>query len=105
MGSLFIYTLEQVNAAVSAGTVETAKTSKRHHCFTYWTVKAIYRYSSRCFCFNLYLSRNFYSKGIISPIAKLMKSAEKVASGEEIEIKQLPAGKRNEVDELVNTFV
>ena len=47
----------------------------------------------------------FVSKVIVTPISKLIKSAEKIAAGEEVEIKHLPDGKNNnEVDELVKAF-
>ena len=105
LGSLFIYTLEQVNAAVSAGTVETAKQVSDIIVSHIGQLKLFIAIAAGVFILISILVGIFISKGIISPIAKLMKSAEKVVSGEEIEIKQLPAGKRkNEVDELVNTF-
>lgn len=47
----------------------------------------------------------FISKSIISPINKLIKSAESIVNGEKVEIKKQDNSKRkNEVDELVNAF-
>lgn len=47
----------------------------------------------------------FISKSIISPINKLIKSAESIVKGEKVEIKKQDNSKRkNEVDELVNAF-
>lgn len=47
----------------------------------------------------------FISKAVIAPIGKLIKNAEKIAAGEETEIKYLPGNKnKSEVNELVNAF-
>ena len=47
----------------------------------------------------------FVSRAVISPINKLMESAEKISKGEKVEIKKSENGKiKNEVDELVNAF-
>ena len=47
----------------------------------------------------------FVSKVIIHPISDLIKTAEKIVSGEEVEIKTLTDGKsNNEIDELVGAF-
>lgn len=47
----------------------------------------------------------FISKVVIAPITQLIKNAEKIASGEESEIKYLPDSKnKSEVNELVNAF-
>ncbi len=45
----------------------------------------------------------YVSKTVIKPIDGLIKSAEKIAKGEEIEISKID-GKRTQVDELVNAF-
>ena len=47
----------------------------------------------------------FVTQKIIAPITRLINNAKKIASGEDIEIKELEAGKnKTEVDELVNAF-
>ena len=47
----------------------------------------------------------FLTKSVIGPLYKLIKNAEKVASGEETELKYLTDGKnKNEIDELVGAF-
>lgn len=47
----------------------------------------------------------FVTKRVISPITRLINNAKKLASGEELETKELQEGKsENEVDELVNAF-
>ena len=47
----------------------------------------------------------FVSKLIIHPISDLIKTAEKIVAGEEVEIKTLTDGKNNnEIDELVGAF-
>lgn len=47
----------------------------------------------------------FLAKAVISPITKLIRNAEKVAAGEDTEIKYQPGGKNNtEIGELVNAF-
>lgn len=47
----------------------------------------------------------FVTKNVISPIIRLINNAKKIASGEEVETKELEKGKsENEVDELVNAF-
>ena len=47
----------------------------------------------------------FVTQKIIAPISRLINNAKKIASGEEIEIKELEDTKnKNEVDELVNAF-
>lgn len=47
----------------------------------------------------------FIAKAVISPITKLIKNAEKIAAGDETEIKYLPDSKnKSEVNELVNAF-
>ena len=45
------------------------------------------------------------SESVVNPIMKIIKNAEKVVAGENVEIKYLAAGKNNtEVDELTNAF-
>ncbi len=47
----------------------------------------------------------YLTKSVIGPLYKLIKNAEKVASGEETELKYLTDGKnKNEIDELVGAF-
>lgn len=47
----------------------------------------------------------FVTKKVISPIIRLINNAKKIASGEELETKELEKSKsENEVDELVNAF-
>ena len=47
----------------------------------------------------------FVSKVIINPISDLIKTAEKIVSGEEVEIKALTDGRNNtEIDDLVGAF-
>ncbi len=49
----------------------------------------------------------FISKSIVSPIKKLVKSAERIANGESVElvpINEKRKKRRNDVDELVNAF-
>lgn len=47
----------------------------------------------------------FISKAVLAPISKLIKNAQKIAVGEEIEIKYLPESKnKSEANELVNAF-
>ncbi len=48
----------------------------------------------------------FVSKVIIAPIAKLVKSAEKVVAGEEVELTTITEGKnsKSEIDDLVQAF-
>lgn len=47
----------------------------------------------------------FVSKAIISPISDLIKTAEKIVAGEDVEIKTLTDGKsNNEIDDLVGAF-
>ena len=48
----------------------------------------------------------FVTKRIISPIVRLIDNAKKIASGEDIDTKEIESGKNeNEVDELVNAFI
>ncbi len=47
----------------------------------------------------------FLTRAVIAPISKLIKNVEKIAAGEETEIKYLTDGKnKTEVDELVSAF-
>lgn len=47
----------------------------------------------------------FVSKAIINPISDLIKTAEKIVAGEEVEIKTLTDGRgNNEIDDLVGAF-
>ncbi len=57
------------------------------------------------FCIIMALVGFYVSRSIIAPIQKLVKSAEKIAKGEEIPEKEIISNKKaNEVDELVNAF-
>jgi len=57
------------------------------------------------FCIIMALVGFYVSRSIIAPIQKLVKSAEKIAKGEEIPEKEIVNNKKtNEVDELVNAF-
>lgn len=47
----------------------------------------------------------YLTKSVIGPLYKLIKNAEKIASGEDTELKYLTDGKnKNEIDELVGAF-
>ena len=105
LGAVFIYTLEKVNTAVATDTVQTAKQVSDIIYANVGQMKLFIAIAVVVFALISILIGIFLSKGVISPISKLIKSAEKVANGEDVEIRPFVEGKKkSEVDELANTL-
>ncbi len=68
-------------------------------------IKIITIFTIAMFTFISVLVGIFVTQKIIAPITRLINNAKKIASGEDIEIRELEEGKnKTEVDELVNAF-
>ena len=68
-------------------------------------IKVLILYANAIFIIVSLVVGYFVSKVIINPISDLIKTAEKIVSGEEVEIKTLTDGKNNnEIDDLVGAF-
>lgn len=68
-------------------------------------IRAVILYANAIFIIVSLVVGYFVSKAIINPISDLIKTAEKIVRGEEVEIKTLTDGRNNnEIDDLVGAF-
>lgn len=68
-------------------------------------IRALILYANAIFIIVSLVVGYFVSKAIINPISDLIKTAEKIVRGEEVEIKTLTDGRNNnEIDDLVGAF-
>lgn len=106
LGLFFIYNLNSINNAISTEimTVEDVKMLTLNQ--INYTKNVIYC-SLALFTVIIFILGAFVSKVIIKPISRLVKSAELVAKGENVDIKYLGEAKsktKSEIDDLVDAF-
>ena len=106
LGLFFMYNLESINNAITTEimTIEDVKTLTINQ--MNYTKNIIY-YSLAGFTVIILILGAFVSKVIIKPISRLVKSAEMIAKGEQVDIKYLGEAKsksKSEIDDLVDAF-
>lgn len=105
LGFLFLAQIHYIDQTVLANEVTSSMQMHEVLQSQEGQVKILILYALGVFLIICLLMGIFVSKVVISPISKLIKNAEKIAKGENIDVKYLPDGKnRNEVDELSNAF-
>lgn len=104
LGSIFIYKLNYINVELT----EINMTSAEIHQLLTEQIKQIQEiiYGSLIIFTGLIVILGlFLAKVVINPISRLVKSAEMIANGEDIEIEYLAGSKnKTEIDELVRAF-
>ena len=103
MGMFFI---DRLSVIIDATTINSSDAEIKEIVETQMEqIKFFVLFAVVAFSFAAVLVGIFVSKFVISPISKLIKSAEMIAKGEQVDIKYLESGKRkNEIDDLVNAF-
>ncbi len=103
-GSIFIYRLNDIDSKIS----ESNLSKNEINVLLIEQIKEIQEFiyiSLAVFIVLIILLNIFLSKVVIKPITRLVKSAEMIANGEDIEIEEFSDKKQNnEVDELVRAF-
>lgn len=96
-------TFNQVLENTDVGTVTYEITSQKIQTLQKVTLYALLGFGTICI-----LTGIFISKSIVSPMKRLIKSAEKIANGESVELVPTNTNKKkkrkNDIDELVNAF-
>ena len=104
LGLTFIYKLNYLHSEITTVNISTEEIQQLLGEQMKQTREIIY-VSLVIFTILIILLGAFIAKVVIKPIARLIKSTEMIANGEDIEIEHLPNNKnKTEIDELVEAF-
>ena len=105
LGGIFLFSLNSIEGQIQAQEIQNLTEIATLLQDQIWQMKVILGIFLLVFCIIMALVGFYTSRSIIAPINKLIKSAERIAKGEEIPEKEIMDNeKTNEVDELVNAF-
>mgnify|MGYP005767247597 FL=1 len=105
LGGIFLFSLNAIEGQIQAQEIQNLTEIATLLQDQIWQMKVILGIFLLVFCIIMALVGFYTSRSIIAPINKLIKSAERIAKGEEIPEKEIMDNeKTNEVDELVNAF-
>lgn len=107
LGFFFINMLEQVNPQVSGQIIRDTEELSQIVMTQISQTKILILVAILVFCFITLLVGIFVAKVVVSPISRLVKNAERLAAGENVDVKIMPKKNRksnSEVDELVDAF-
>lgn len=106
LGLFFIYSLENINDAVSTSAMTAEQVKQLTVNQMNYTRNVIY-WSLGIFTIIICILGAFISRVVIRPISRLVKSAEMIAKGEQVDIKYIDETKsksKSEIDDLVEAF-
>lgn len=104
LGLTFMYKLNYINEEISNVNLSTEEFQQLLSNEIYETKEIIYM-SLAIFTILIIILGAFIAKVVIKPISRLVKSAEMIAKGQDIEIEHLSNNKnKSEIDELVEAF-
>lgn len=104
MGGFCIYQLNLTSQEITSGQVETVMQASEllnHQISQIGTTTLILLGVFSLICILIGI---FAAKGIVFPMSKLIKSAEKIAAGESVDIKYLSGRNKTQVDDLEKAF-